>query len=103
MEKRNASDCRRYYHLYKDETKSLHLLFFQAHWASKQHFQKALQEALVALVDVQLVGQQREAMVLQELLLLLLQGSAEVRIQQLGRRARICQEVKIPYDFLFSL
>lgn len=40
-------------------------------------------------MDVQLVGQQREAMVLQELLLLLLEGSAEVRIQQLGMRARI--------------
>lgn len=40
-------------------------------------------------MDVQLVGQQREAMVLQELLLLLLEGSAEVRIQQLGERARI--------------
>lgn len=40
-------------------------------------------------MDVQLVGQQREAVVLQELFLLLLQGSAEVRIQQLGTRARI--------------
>lgn len=40
-------------------------------------------------MDVQLVGQQREAMVLQELLLLLLVGSAEVRIQQLGKKARI--------------
>lgn len=39
-------------------------------------------------MDVQLVGQQREAMVLQELLLLLLEGSAEVRIQQLGMRAK---------------
>lgn len=71
------------------KTKSLHSLFFQAHWASKQHLQEALQEPLVALMDVQLVGQQREAMVLQELLLLLLEGSAEVRIQQLGTRARI--------------
>lgn len=62
----------------------MHLLFFQAHWVSKQHFQEALQEPLVALMDVQLVGQQREAVVLQELLLLLLVGSAEVRIQQLG-------------------
>lgn len=40
-------------------------------------------------MDVQLVGQQREAMVLQELLLLLLEGSAEVRVQQLEMKARI--------------
>lgn len=40
-------------------------------------------------MDVQLVGQQREAMVLQELLLLLLEGSAEVRVQQLEMKDRI--------------
>lgn len=40
-------------------------------------------------MDVQLVGQQREAMGLQELLLLLLEGSAEVGVQQLGTRAGI--------------
>lgn len=40
-------------------------------------------------MDVQLVGQQREAMVLQELLLLLLEGSAEVRVQQLEIKVRI--------------
>lgn len=68
---------------------ALYLLFFQAHWASKQHFQETLQEPLVALMDVQLVGQQREAMVLQELLLLLLEGPAEVRVQQLEMKARI--------------
>lgn len=40
-------------------------------------------------MDVQLVGQQREAVVLQELLLLLLEGPAEVRVQQLAMKARM--------------
>lgn len=54
----------------------------------KQHLQEALQEPLVALMGIQLVGQQREAMGLQEPLLLLLEGSAEVCIQQLGTSAQ---------------
>lgn len=69
-------------------TPSLDSLFLQAHWAPKQHLQEALQEPLVALMGVQLVGQQREAMGLQEPLLLLLEGSAEVCIQQLGTSAQ---------------
>lgn len=62
------------------------LLFLQAHRSSEEHLQEALEEPLAALVDVQLIGKQREAVVLQKLLLLLLEGSAEVGIQQLGRR-----------------
>jgi len=64
-------------------TPPLHLLLLQADGPAEQHLQETLQQALAALVQVQLVGQQGEAVVLQELLLLLLEGSAEVRVQQL--------------------
>lgn len=61
-------------------------LFLQAHRPSEQHLQEAFEEPLAALVDVQLVCEQREAVVLEEFLLLLLEGSAEIGIQQLGER-----------------
>lgn len=61
----------------------IYILFLQAHWPSEQHLQEAFQQALGTLVQVQLIGQEREAVVLEELLLLLLKGAAEVGIQQL--------------------
>lgn len=64
-------------------------LFLQADRPSEQHLQEALEQPLAALVDVQLVGQQGEAVVLQELLLLLFEGSGEVGVQQLGEKGRV--------------
>lgn len=89
LQTKHRSDCAQSYSSSEDNTKSLYSLFLQAHWAPKQHLQKALQKPLVTLMDVQLVGQQWEAMVFQELLLLFLVGSAEVCIQQLGKTAQI--------------
>lgn len=68
---------------------SLDSLFLQAYRSSEEHLQEALEEPLAALVDVQLIGKQWEAVVLQEFLLLLLEGSAEIGIQQLGKRGSI--------------
>lgn len=64
-------------------------LFLQAHRTSKQHLKETFEEPLAALVDVQLVGQQGEAVVLQKLLFLLLLCSAKIGIQQLEERSRI--------------
>lgn len=73
---------------------ALDSLLLQAHRPSKQHLQEAFKEPLTALVDVQLVGKQREAVVLQELLLLLLESSAEIGIEQLGEKHRINEVCK---------
>jgi len=68
---------------------SLDSLLLQAHRPAEQHLQEAFEEPLAALVDVQLVGQEREAVVLQKFLFLLLVCSAKICIQQLGERGII--------------
>ena len=76
---------------------SLDSLFLQAHRASKQHLQEAFKQPLAALVDVQLVGQQREAVVLQKFLLLFFESSAEIGVQQLEKRngINLCAGIQV--------